>query len=258
MATGDGRRLLAEAFSATSDGEPGSAVGPNPGRWRLAVVEDHLLQRSHTENLLSAQPDIHLVFSGETLPDFVRWWEQEPTVTRPQLLLLDLVVDRGPSADPGTVRHLVEAGLRVLLFSAMASPPLVRQMIRVGVNGVIGKRDSIEDILNAIRTVLTGGEWLTPEMAIVIANDPRRPTLSSQEERALVLYASGLTMDAVAAAMEVQANTVKKYIQRVKQKYAALGRPLHTKVDLNRAAVVDGFVDLPVRSSATGAGPADA
>lgn len=221
--------------------DPTSEVEPTAARWRVAVVEDHLLQRTHTEHLLSAQPDLQLVFSGETLPEFVRWWDQEESATRPGLLLLDIMVDRGPSAEPETVEQLVAAGLRVLLFSAMASPPQVRQLVRCGVSGVLGKRDTAEDVLAAVRTVLTGGEWLTPELAVVIAGDPQRPALSSQEERALVLYASGLTVDAVAASMGVQRNSVKKYIARVKQKYAALGRPLHTKVDLNRAVALDGF-----------------
>ena len=240
-----------EADSRAPDLRP--EVGRLAARWRVAVVEDHLLQRSHTEHLLSVQPDLHLVFSGETLPEFVRWWSDEDAAARPQLLLLDLMVDRGPSADPETVRQLVAAGLRVLVFSAMASPPLVQQIVRCGASGVLGKRDTTSDILAAVRTVLTGDEWLTPELASVIASDQQRPALSSQEERALVLYASGLTMDAVAVSMGVQRNSVKKYIARVKQKYAALGRPLHTKIDLNHAAARDGFGELTTHLHGGGA-----
>jgi len=57
------------------------------------------------------------------------------------------------------------------------------------------------------------------------------------------LYASGLTLEAVASAIGVQPGTAKKYLERVKDKYAEAGRPVRTKIDLNRAAVRDGYLD---------------
>lgn len=202
------------------------------------------MQRTHTVGLLDAQSGVEVVFSGETLPDFVTWLTTAPHPPRPDLLLLDLMVERGPSADPAIVERLVAGGVRVLLFSAMASPPLVRKMMQVGVSGILGKRDSEQDVVEAVRTVLDGGEWITSELAAAIAQDPARPRLSVQEERALVLYASGLTIDAVATSIGVKRDTAKKYIQRVKEKYAGAGRPLRSKVDMARAVLADGLSDL--------------
>ncbi|MGW8481618.1 response regulator [Microbacterium sp. NPDC055903] len=211
-------------------------------RWRIAIVEDHLLQRTLTERIVQSDPELAVVFSGETLPDFVRWWRRQSPATRPDLLLLDLVVDRGGFASPVLVERLVEEGLRVGVFSALNSPPLVRQMIQAGANGVIGKRDSEQQILVAIRSMLRGEEWTTPELAAVIAQDANRPQLSDQEERLLALYASGLALDAAAARIGVQPGTAKKYLQRIKEKYRAMGRPADTKLELRRAALADGLL----------------
>jgi len=208
------------------------------------VVEDHLLQRNRTTELLNADPTIDVVFSGESLPELLDWMATSPTAVRPQLVLLDLLVERGPSADPDIVQRLVDDGMRVLVFSAMASPPLVRRMMKAGVSGIVGKRDSEADLLTAVHTALAGGEWITSELALAIAQDPSRPRLSPQEERALVLYASGLTVEAVASAIGVRRDTAKKYLHRVKDKYAAAGRPLHSKVDMTRTVLADGLSDL--------------
>lgn len=213
--------------------------------WRVAIVEDHMLQRKRTEELVNAQPGLQVVWGGETLPDFVDWVGQVPEQRRPQLLILDLMVERGPAADPDVIRALTRAGLRILVLSAMASPELVRKVLRAGVGGVAGKRDSEEDLVAAIWTVIGRGQWLTPELASVIAGDADRPQLSDQEERALVLYASGLTLDAVAEAIGVQKDTAKKYLSRVKAKYAAAGREVRTKIELNQAAQRDGYLDGP-------------
>ncbi|WP_418061181.1 hypothetical protein [Pimelobacter simplex] len=214
----------------------------------MALVEDHMLQRKRTEELVAAQPGLRVVWSGETLRDFTAWLDTVPEPRRPQLLILDLMVERGASADPAVVRELTRSGLKVLVLSAMASPELVRKILRAGIGGIAGKRDSEEDIVAAIWTVLGRGQWLTPELASVIAGDAERPQLSDQEERALVLYASGLTLEAVAAALGVKKDTAKKYLSRVKAKYATAGRPVGTKLELNTVAQQDGYLDPPTRS----------
>lgn len=211
--------------------------------WRVAIVEDHLLQRQRTEELLGAEDGLRVVHSCETMPQFLNWLSTTNVRERPHLLVLDLMVDRQPSVDPATVKALIDAGLRVLVLSALASPRLVKSIIQAGAGGVVGKRDTEEDILAAVWAVLQRGQWMTTELASVIAGDPKRPSLSIQEERALVLYASGLTLDAVAVSIGVKRDTAKQYLDRVKAKYTAAGRPMTTKLDLGRAAWTDGYVD---------------
>jgi len=214
-----------------------------PDYWRLAVVEDHLLQRLRTQEILDAQTGLRVVWSGESLPELMNWVRTTDRLSRPHLVVLDLHVDRGVSADPATVAALVNSGIRVLVLSALTSVPLVRSVLRAGVSGIVGKRDSEQDILDAIWTVLNKGHWMTPELAAAIAGDPNRPQLSPQEERTLVLYASGLTLDAVAAALNVKRDTAKQYLERVKAKYAAADRPVRTKVEISQVARADGYLD---------------
>lgn len=214
-------------------------------QWRVAIVEDHLLQRRSTEALIAAQTGLRVAWSGESLPDFDDWLALQPEGKRPHLLILDLMVERGPSVDPDRVRAIVRSGIRVLVLSAMASPELVRKVLKAGVGGIAGKRDSEENIVAAAWTILGRGQWLTPELAAVIAGDADRPKLSDQEERALVLYASGLTLAAVAEAIGVKQDTAKKYLSRVKNKYAEVGRPANTKLDLHKVAQQDGYLDPP-------------
>jgi len=221
------------------------AADPHRHRWRVAIVEDHLLQRRRTESLIGAQAGLKVVWSGETLPDFDGWIGSVPPAERPHLLLLDLRVDRGPSVEPSRVRELVGQGVRVLVVSALASPELVRKALKAGVGGIVGKRDTEEDLVAAVWTVLGRGQWMTPELASVFGPDANRPRLSDQEERALVLYASGHTLDGVADALGVRRDTAKKYLSRVKAKYAELGRPAGTKLELNAVAQQDGYLDPP-------------
>ena len=212
-------------------------------RCRVAVVEDHLLQRARTEELLRDDGAFEIVFSGESAPEFMEWVRVAPIGERPHLLILDLMVDRRPSVDVELVERLLAAGLRILVFSAMASPPLVRRIVRAGVTGVVGKRDSEADILAAVHAAARGESWMSTELAAVIAGDSERPQLSVQEERSLVLYASGLTLDQVGAAMNIGRETAKQYLDRVKKKYSSSGTEVRTKLDFGRIAWADGYLD---------------
>lgn len=221
--------------------------------YRIAIVEDHLLQRKRTEELLSAQGDFEVVFSGESTPEFMTWLRHSRMDRHPHLLILDLLIDRRPSVDVALVEALLGSGLRIVVLSALGSPPLVRRIVQAGVNAIVGKRDSEDDLLDAIRAVVRGQEWTTPELANVIAGDPDRPQLSIQEERALVLYASGLSLEQVASTMNLRPDTAKQYLNRVKAKYTAAGIEARTRLDLGRIAWTDGYIDpnLPISADPT-------
>ncbi len=211
-------------------------------RWRAAVVEDHRLQRDRTAQILRQHASIDVVAVVNTLPEFLDWLRDATPEQRPHLLTLDLLVDRGEPADPGVVSELITSGLRVLVISAMAAPATVRDMVRAGVTGFIGKQDSVADIVDAAHAVVRGGRWESSELAAVLASAPERPSLSAQEERALILYASGLTLKSVAEHMDINRDTAKQYIERAKVKYANFGRPVRTKLDLHRVASQDGLI----------------
>lgn len=223
-------------------------------RARIAIVEDHLLQRRRTEEILSYSGAYEIVFSGETVPEFAQWSKETPRSRRPHILVLDLIVDRQPSASPAQVDAMIRGGLKVLVLSALASPSLVRKVLKAGVAGVVGKRDHEDDILAAVEAVLRGETWMTPELAAIIAGDPQRATLSLQEERTLVLYASGLSVEEIGVAMNISRETAKQYLNRVKKKYIAAGVQVRSKLDYARVAWAEGYLD-PSLPDASGALP---
>ncbi len=66
--------------------------------------------------------------------------------------------------------------------------------------------------------------------------------LSPRQLEVLELYASGEKADRVARLTGLAPQTVNDYLQRIRQKYAAVGRPAPTKTDLYKRAVEDGGV----------------
>ncbi|MEY3407206.1 MAG: hypothetical protein RL038_267, partial [Actinomycetota bacterium] len=102
---------------------------------------------------------------------------------------------------------------------------------------------SLVELKVALDNVLRGNQWMSADLAEHISNSINGVELSEQERKALTLYASGLTMEAVARRMNISENTAKYYIGRVRDKYQQAGIQARTKVELNRAARDAGLIN---------------
>lgn len=204
----------------------------------VAIIEDHLLVRQGLEGLVRQRPDLELAWSGDSVEDLLS------SGVDVRLTLLDLDLN-GESPPLHLVAELIDRGSAVLVVSAMGAPAVVRQMLGVGVAGFVAKQDSTTDLGEAIEVVLGGGTWTTPELAAVMAEceEPEGVSLSDQERRVLVLYASGLKMSSVARRLDISPHTANTYLRRIRAKFADAGRTANTKTDLVREALHDGLLD---------------
>jgi DNA-binding NarL/FixJ family response regulator len=218
-------------------GAPESGAGSSP--MRLAIIDDHELVREGLAALLAshAARDIDLVYSGGTVADAL--------ATQPTVALLD--VDLGPGAPPvaeGT-GDLTAHGVGVLLISAYDDAAAVRNGLKAGALGFVAKRVSYDTLVDALKSTARGELYLTVDLAAILATAADTPDLSPRELDALRLYASGLKLSAVAHRMGISPHTAKEYLDRVRSKYAHVGRPARTRTELYAAATRDGLLDEP-------------
>ncbi|MBU6213504.1 MAG: response regulator transcription factor [Actinomycetales bacterium] len=201
----------------------------------IAVVDDHRLVRDGLARACEASGRMSVAYEGSSVEEVLQ--VEKP----PHVVLLDIDLhSREVGVDE--VSALIERGSAVIVVSATVKPHLVHDFLTAGVRGFVSKSDPTESLLEAIDAVHAGQDWTTPELAGIISRDPRRPNLSAKEIIALQLYASGMKLESVARRMDVAPTTAREYINRVRAKYAAIGRPAPTKLDLHRIAAEDGYL----------------
>lgn len=200
----------------------------------VAIIDDHELVRDGLAALIGGHGLAEVRYSGASVDLAAQSGAQVA------LLDIDLGPD-GPSAAQGTA-VLHGAGLRVLLISAFEEPAAVRSAMREGALGFIPKRASFEVLSEAIDTVSAGDLYLSIDLASILASSAEMPNLSPRELDALRLYASGLKLAAVAHRMGVSPHTAKEYLDRVRTKYAAVGRRARTRTELFVEAQRDGLL----------------
>lgn len=181
---------------------------------------------------------ISVVYSGDSIDEALRWGYADPI----GCIILDLDLGDGVSFIEN-VDRLAALEAPILVVSASATSGTVQTALSRGIKAYVSKQAPAEEFLQAFNSVTEGKLYVSTDLAAMIAAEPdSRVSLSQQEQRALMLYSSGMKLDSVARRMGVSPATAKEYIRRVRAKYAAAGTPVPTKVELYRKAQEDGLL----------------
>jgi len=221
-------------FNSSCDYSRGVATQP-----RFVVLEDHPLVRDAlADTLVTRLSDSVIVYSGADVVLARRTIES----TGADCILLDL--DLADGNEPvANVQALADLNVPILIVSALGDRGTINASLLSGANGFISKKAEPEEFVDAVRATLRGENYMSSDVAAaILADDSSRVQLSDQERRAMVLYASGLKMDAVARRMGVSVGTAQEYIKRVRAKYAKAGSPASTKTELYKRAKDAGFL----------------
>ena len=205
---------------------------------RVMVLEDHPMMRETIEaRLVSHSEDIEIAYCGASMVAALA----EATRDLVDCVVLDLDLGDG-STFTENLSALAAHEIPIVIISANATPKVVQAALSRGVKAYVSKQASPDEFLQAVDAALRGAAYVSTDLAAMLAKQPNGVTLSAQEQRALVLYSSGMKLEAVARKMDVSPGTVKEYIKRVRAKYAAIGTPLPTKMELYRVAREEGLV----------------
>jgi DNA-binding NarL/FixJ family response regulator len=204
---------------------------------RIGLVDDHPAFLLGLGAILNTQRDMQVVAAAPTVRGLIG------ERIRLDVVLLDLVLADG-STPTRNVERLAVFKAPVIAVAVADQPVLLREAISAGVVGAIGKSETPERIIEAVRR--GSRREFAPEIddaAQAAADiDAGILRLSEREVEVLTLYAAGHTADHVANALFISRDTVNDHIRRIRAKYAASGRPAPTKVDLFKRAVEDGLV----------------
>jgi DNA-binding NarL/FixJ family response regulator len=203
------------------------------------ILEDHALVRDGIKEFVARNfPASNFPYLGDSLKDAIQVAHSQPI----DAAIVDLDLGDGTSV-VDVVSSFQILKIPVVVVSAHGESSNVQSAIAAGAAAFVTKRSSLVELKVALDNVLRGNQWMSADLAEHISNSINGVELSEQERKALTLYASGLTMEAVARRMNISENTAKYYIGRVRDKYQQAGIQARTKVELNRAARDAGLIN---------------
>ncbi len=195
-----------------------------PGRKRILVVEDHPLMRAGLAQLINRQPDI--VVCGEAGDPHAA--SRELAQTSPDLILSDITMP-GRSGFEFIKDLIAERPDRLILVVSMHDEVIyAERALRAGARGYVMKDAGGDNLLLAIRQVLAGRVYLSPQMSAKILEElsGRRPRgsgspiekLSDREFEVLQLVGLGKSTRDIAAQLHLSPKTVDVHRGHIKKK----------------------------------------
>jgi DNA-binding NarL/FixJ family response regulator len=205
---------------------------------RILIVDDHPLVREGLIGLLAAQSDF--VVCGEA--SGVDEARQLVASTRPDVAIIDLTLNDGTGLELIKDLRARYPAVKLLVLSMHDESLYAERALRAGAVGYVSKHEASRTIVQAVRTILAGKLYLSPNMtelvvqrAFVAGADLSRPAvdrLTEREREVFELIGQGLSSRQIAVKLDVSPKTVETHREHIKEKLE-----LTTSTELTRYAV---------------------
>ena len=227
---------------------PHSDAPDGPRRVRIVLVDDQASVREILRSLLDSEPQFEVVAelsSGEQAIEDV-------PILEPDIVLMDIQMPGGIDGLTATreVKQRYPA-CEVLMLTASNDLQYLRQALFNGASGYILKSSDQPSLIEAVKTVASGGSLINPTMLRTLLQElagnnvpPPQPTandskglkqqilsqLTRREREVLRLIGQGLSNATIAQQLNISADTVKTHVRAILEK-------LHVR-DRTQAAVL--------------------
>lgn len=188
---------------------------------RIMIADDHELIREGVKKIIRASKDLRVV--GEAA-------DIEHTLAlvadlAPDILILDIGL---PGVDG--LDGLVEVRRRfpampILILSMYPEERFAIRSLRAGAAGYISKSVAAEELIKAIRKVMSGGSYISTQVAELLAADVRTPgaspsheSLAERELQILRMIGAGRQIKQIAAELQISVSSVNTYRGRIFKK----------------------------------------
>jgi two-component system response regulator NreC len=207
---------------------------------RILLADDHAVVRQGFRAMLAQQPDIVIVGEAGNGREVMALAEK----TTPDLIVMDVAMPELNGIE--ATRRLTAAMpmVRILALSMHKDSVYVREMLKAGAKGYLLKDSGESDLLDAVRTLARGGEYISPAVQTALMSATRAGAttpldqLTSREREVLQLIAEGKTNKEAAAVLHISAFTVDAHRGRIMEKLN-----VHNVNELVRFAIRNGLID---------------
>jgi NarL family two-component system response regulator LiaR len=213
---------------------------------RVMLVEDHVLVREGTRELLDREEDIQVVAEAGDGEEAI-WLANAGHL---DVIVMDIAMPKLNGLEATRRIKAVNSKVAVLVLTAYDDDEYVFAFLEAGAAGYLLKDVGIGDLIEAIRAVHSGESVLHPAITRKVidyfarqrtdAQDVSVPAhLTDRELEVLQLAASGMTNREIGRALDISARTVQVHLSNV---FGKLGVGSRTEAVLY--AVREGWLSL--------------
>lgn len=186
---------------------------------RVFLVDDHQIVRRGVADFMADEPDLEVVGEAASVAEALT----RIPAANPDVAVLDVRMPDGNGVELCRELRSRMPQLACLMLTSYADDEALFDAIMAGASGFVLKRVLGSDLLNAVRTVGTGGSLLDPRTTTALLNRIRRERekrdplaeLTEQERAVFDLIGQGLTNRQIGEKLFLAEKTVKNYVSHL-------------------------------------------
>ena len=191
----------------------------------IVLADDHTVVRDGLRFLLEAEGDIQVVGDAANGRDAV----QLVSKLRPDVVILDIAMPELNGIEAAKQISEICPSAQIIILSMYSSAEHIFRALRAGARGYLLKESGGTDVVQAVRTVISGRRYLSEEISEgmiedyirqreVIEADSPLARLSSREREILQLVIEGKSSAEIGDILFLSPKTVGTYRSRLMQK----------------------------------------
>lgn len=181
------------------------------GTASVFIVDDHPLVIEGLSALIRESEGLAVCGNARSSEDAM----QQLRTLHPAVILVDLSMDGGGGLELIRRIHSRYPNVRVLVVSMYEEATYGMLAMRAGAMGYVNKRESADEIIAAIRSLLAGISRFRRRQPDSLST---LETLSAREMEVFELIARGETTNSIAATMKRSVKTVETHREHIKEK----------------------------------------
>lgn len=185
---------------------------------RILIADDHALMRLGLRSMISLQRDMEVVGEAENGQAAV----QQATALRPDIIIMDLMMPKTNGADATKTICDALPEANVIILTSYGDAADLSRAVSNGAVGVLMKDSPMEDVLTAIRNVMTGETSIAPEFKERCETD--LPALTQKQSDILESVSRGYANKDIARQFGITEIGVKKHLRLIFAKLGAANR----------------------------------
>jgi len=189
---------------------------------KIIIADDHPLMRSAIcTNLTNESDQIEIIgqcCDGIELLEILKY-------KKPDIVILDIEMPRMDGIEVlKTIREIYKNSLKVLVFSANSSNYINLKLMQMGADGILFKKSSTEELINAINIVYKDSVFFQDSMAFKMLSNSHNMKKESLDQfnsvdfEILQLLCQQKNANEIAKEMKMSVNTINKYRSKLMEK----------------------------------------
>jgi DNA-binding NarL/FixJ family response regulator len=211
----------------------------------VLLADDHRILRQGLRSLLEKEQDLHVAAEADNGREAITAVEGGSI----DLAIMDISMPGLNGIEAARKLLAINPSIRIIGLSMHTDRRFVSEMLRAGAVGFVSKDSAFEELVQAIRTVLSGKVYLSPAVAGVVIDDYIRraepaernafSALTVREREVLQLMAEGRNTKQIAMDLRVSIKTVETHRRQIMEKLS-----LYSVAELTKYAIREGLTTL--------------